>query len=69
MSTLIFDQDDDECKLADYTSLNLDICVYFPEHKPLSLEELWSEYKRDECTKRVIMRVIDSDWKACTQAE
>ena len=70
MSTLNFDQDDDECNLVDYSRLNLDeFCVLFAEQKLIPLEELRSECKRDEMVKQNIRRVYHGNWKACTQAE
>ena len=70
MSRLIFDKDDDECSLVDYSSSNLDeFCVHFAEHKLIPFEELRSECERDELAKRIIRRVIDGDWKACTKVE
>ena len=70
MSRLNFDKDDDECNLVDYLSSNLDdFCVHFAEHKLIPLEELRSDCERDELVKRIIRRVIDGDWKACTQVD
>ena len=70
MSRLNFDKDDDQCNLVDYSSSNLDeFCVHFAEHKLIPFEELRSECERDELAKRIIRRVIDGDWKACTQVE
>ena len=70
MSRLNFDRDDDECNLVDYLSLNLDeFRVHFAEHKLIPIEELRSDCKRDELAKQIIRRVIDDDWKACTQVE
>ena len=70
MSRLNFDQDDDECNLVDYLSPNLDeFCVHFAEHKLIPFEELKSECERGEFAKRHIRRVIDGDWKACTQVK
>ena len=68
MSRLNFDKDDDECNLVDYLSSNLDeFWVHFAEQKLILFEELRSECERDEMAKRIIRRVIDGDWKACTQ--
>ena len=70
MSRLNFDKDDDECNLVDYSSSNLDeFCVHFAEHKLIPFEELRSECERNELAKQVIRRIIDGDWKACTQVE
>ena len=70
MSRLNFDKDDDECNLVDYSSSNLDeFCVHYAEHKLIPFEELRSECERDELARRIIRRVIDGDWKACTQVE
>ena len=70
MSRLKFDKDDDECNLVDYSSSNFDeFCVHYAEHKLIPFEELRSECERDELAKRIIRRVIDGDWKACTQVE
>ena len=70
MSRLNFDQDDDECNLVDYLYLNLDeFRVHFAEHKLFPIEELRSDCERDELAKQITRRVIDGDWKACTQVE
>ena len=70
MSRLNFDKDDNECNLVDYSSSNLDeFCVHYAEHKLIPFEELRSECERDELAKRIIRRVINGDWKACTQVE
>ena len=70
MSRLKFDNDDDECNLVDYSSSNFDeFCVHYAEHKLIPFEELRSECERDELAKRIIRRVIDGDWKACTKVE
>ena len=70
MSRLDFDKDDDEYNLVDYLSSNLDeFSVHFAVHKLIPFEELRSECERDELAKRIIMRVFDGYWKACTQVE
>ena len=70
MSKLNFHRDDDECNLVDNLSSNLDeFCVHFAEHKLIQFEELRSECERNELAKRIIRRVIDGDWKACTKVE
>ena len=68
MSRLNFDQHDVECNLIDYLSPNLDeFCVHFAEHKLIPFEVLRKECERDEMAKRIIRRVFDADWKACTR--
>ena len=70
MSRLNLDQDDDECNLVDYLSPNNDeLCVHFAENKLIPFEELRSECERDELATRIMRRVIDGDWKACTHVE
>ena len=70
MSRLKFDKDDDECNLVDYSSSNHDeFCVHYAEHKLIPFEALRSECEREELAKRIIRRLIDGDWKACTQVE
>ena len=70
MSRLNFNRDDNERNLVDYVSSILDeFCVRFAEYKLIPFEELRSECERDELAKRIIRRVIDGDWEACTQVE
>ena len=68
MNRLNFDRDDNECNLVDYLSSKLDeFCVHFVDHELIPFEELTIKCERDELAKRIIRRVINGDWKACTQ--
>ena len=70
MSRLKFDQANEECNVINYSSPNFnEICFHLVEHQLIPFDELRSICERDELAERIIRRVIDGKWKACTQAE
>ena len=70
MRRLNFDQNNDECYLVDYLGPKFDeFYVHFVEHKLIHFEELRSECERDKLAQQIFRRIIDGDWKACTEAE